>query len=874
MSDEQFERDLRRTLVRMTAEPASPALRTRVRETLATPRTSVRRSWRVLPRLAAGLAAVILVVGAAGLLFALRPQQPVGPGASASPGQTPVGSPSATAGPPIVLPSGVPPTSWSRVPDAPDFHVGPVQGTAIAVAPDGAFVAVVSSIDSGRAPEVFRSTDGTGWTPSGSLPQGSYAGVSAIVACGGSMVAVGADWAGTNSGKSTGTNPAPRAAVWTSTDGVTWRRVPDQPAFAAGEFDRVAAGPAGFLAVGRDYDMPAWSPDGTNWTRVDVGTPNALVRGVAATNDGFVAVGGIETAAVAWTSRDGRHWIRATFDGASQLDARLLSVAGQGQRLVALGAVPARGDESVPDGWTGLAVWASADRGATWTKTVSGLAAPSIYPPSVPKLYALSGGFVALGSLGPGGASVWSSRDGAAWRSDAIAATSQDAAFAFAVSGSRAVIIGSTVGGMGGDRVEFWIGDAGASATANVPNLAAVAACGMPASAASAEAGTTGWRLAVELDQADESVLLFVSGTDETLCAVGRGSDGRFGAVQTDVGRMDPAPSSALTYDTGVGAATAAPRQIIVGRAPAGAAAVVVTAADGSSSSAALGNGHYIARLETASSVVRIVALDASGSTLVDLSGVALKPFVSATPSPSPAAAGPDSSWLARAGSLIQALGYDVPGGGTVGQEADTTTGATNMVVRFGTAWQVQWDTSGVLTFVFRTASPPGTPAVTKDVASGRVVSVAAAVGYSIPTDSVPLTFDADLWTASWPRTVDGVPTMDDGTGITLYADGSFAGFHHLDRTLEPKPAHVLSHAEAEAAFVAARSSRSSLLPVQVADATLTWAPPVAPGTGPSPTLRLCWVLSLKVVGGDPGQFARAVLDAGTGVELWVDSTA
>ena len=246
----------------------------------------------------------------------------------------------------------------------------------------------------------------------------------------------------------------------------------------------------------------------------------------------------------------------------------------------------------------------------------------------------------------------------------------------------------------------------------------------------------------------------------------------------------------------------------------------------------------------------------------------------SVAPSQSPAAADVGSSWLARAGSLIQALGYEVPAEGTVGQEVDTATGATNTVVRFGTAWQVQWDAAGVLTFVFRAAPSPSTPVVTRDVASGRVVSVAGAVGYTVPTDSIPLTFGGDLWSASWAPTVDGVPTIDDDTGITLYADGSFAGFHRLDRTLEPKPSHVLTRAEAEAAFLAARTSRSSLPPVRVIDATLTWAPPVAPGSGPSPTLRLCWVLTMQVVGGQPGQLARAVLDADTGVELWGDTTA
>ncbi len=273
-----------------------------------------------------------------------------------------------------------------------------------------------------------------------------------------------------------------------------------------------------------------------------------------------------------------------------------------------------------------------------------------------------------------------------------------------------------------------------------------------------------------------------------------------------------------------------------------------------------------------------ILVVGAAGMLIALRPQQAVGPAASASPgvipSESPSAADPDSVSLARASSLIQALGYDVPEVGTVAEVTDTTTGATNTVVRFGTAWQVEWDPRGVLTFVFRTAAPAGTPAVTKDVAATRVMSAAAAVGYSIPTDSIPLTLGGGLWSASWPRTVNGVPTMGDDTGITLYADGSFAGFHRLERPLEPKPARVLTREEAQAALLAARSSRPSLLPVQITGGELEWAPPVAPGTGPSPTLRLCWVLTLKVVGGEPGQLARAVLDAGTATELWGDSTA
>ncbi len=514
------------------------------------------------------------------------------------------------------------------------------------------------------------------------------------------LVAVGIDTSGASAGKETGANPVAAGAAWTSIDGVAWRRVPDQPALAASALDRLTAGPAGFLGVGIVTPSLVWSSDGTSWTSVDVGTPNATVIGVAATDQGFVAVGGAETAGMAWTSPDGRRWERATFDGSSQLNARLLSVAAQGQRLVALSAVPAPGDETAPQSWTGLAAWTSSDGGTTWRRAATGAAAPHLYPPSIPEVYPLSGGFISFGNPGQGGVAIWSSPDGTTWRHDAIDATNEDWVDSLAVSGSHAVLGGRTVGtGMGGDRAEFWTGDV----------------------------------------------------------------------------------------------------------AP---------------------------------------AVDDVGS----------------------------SGWLGRAGLIIQALGYPVPADGVVAQERDAATGAMNTVVRFGTIWQLDWDPAGSLTLVFRTASPAAP--VAKDVASARVVATAAALDFAIPTDSLPLTLDGSLWSAGWPRTVDGVPTIDAETGITLYADGSFAGFHRLERPLEPKPSRILTRAEAEAAFLAARGSRPSLLPMQVIGAELEWAPPTPPGIEGSPMLRLCWVLTLKPSGNVPGALVRAVLDAATGVELWGDSTA
>jgi hypothetical protein len=55
---------------------------------------------------------------------------------------------------------------------------------------------------------------------------------------------------------------------------------------------------------------------------------------------------------------------------------------------------------------------------------------------------------------------VWTSVDGTKWQPATIDATSEEFGRSLAVSGSRAVIGGRTVGtGMGGDRAVFWIGE-------------------------------------------------------------------------------------------------------------------------------------------------------------------------------------------------------------------------------------------------------------------------------------------------------------------------------------------------------------------------------------------------------------------------------
>lgn len=247
----------------------------------------------------------------------------------------------------------------------------------------------------------------------------------------------------------------------------------------------------------------------------------------------------------------------------------------------------------------------------------------------------------------------------------------------------------------------------------------------------------------------------------------------------------------------------------------------------------------------------------------------------------SPAASSTDDSttWLARANEIRARLGYPRSADGIVARVVNLGTGVADIVVRLDGGWIVEWSPAGELVSVFRSLvlAPVATP-LTLPVVTERIAAIATALGRSLPRATSAESV-ADLWQAEWRRVVDGIPVMGDGTKITLYADGSFLGFSFLARALEPKPAHVLTQAQAKAALAGAMAKLAPGSKLSVMGAELMWAPPDPPGIGtPSPALRLCWVLTYKTTGkaagNVPGAHSRAFLDAGTGVELWGDSTS
>lgn len=215
---------------------------------------------------------------------------------------------------------------------------------------------------------VWTSEDGLVWSSVElAEPDNRLGWLNDVTAGGPGLVAVG-------SGNVPGGEPkegqthARTAAVWTSTDGTTWTRVPHDPdVFGSGIHDgsgsgwsmeAVTVGGPGLVAVGTAPDGPAaWtSPDGLTWTlvpRTDLPGEGQMLD-VVVGGPGLVAIGadqGWGGAASVWMSPDGFTWTVVSRPDLPDSEEQLRSVTSVGSELVAVG----RG------------VWTSVD-GATWSR--------------------------------------------------------------------------------------------------------------------------------------------------------------------------------------------------------------------------------------------------------------------------------------------------------------------------------------------------------------------------------------------------------------------------------------------------------------------------------------------------------------------------
>jgi hypothetical protein len=202
--------------------------------------------------------------------------------------------------------------------------------------------------------------------------------------------------------------------LWTSADdGRTWTDV-TPPGFESIGLATVIEHDGRLIGVGRGNTIDIeteeaavyLSDDGLAWTKVETTDPLiGQMIDVVATDDGLFAVGGVPGAdsAGVWRSTDGETWERI---GSDLEHAFLWSIAEGGPGLVAVGW--RRNPE--PD----LAVWTSADAGATWElapdpEGLEGFEATDV-------VGGADGTLVMVGSsLGGDGGRIWTSTDGVAW---------------------------------------------------------------------------------------------------------------------------------------------------------------------------------------------------------------------------------------------------------------------------------------------------------------------------------------------------------------------------------------------------------------------------------------------------------------------------
>lgn len=198
----------------------------------------------------------------------------------------------------------------------------------------------------------WTSDAGTVWTPTPT--PGVRVRVNAVAADGDGWVAVGDRIAREGGGTEAG-------VVLRSADGVTWEVVTDRLRVGDGTVSDVAVDDGTIVAVGFDTaGGRIWRDPTTRRRPVDGDFAGTAIQGVAATGDGFVALGqGVgDLRPLAWTSTDGRTWERHDLDadGFPPTD-EINDLTATETGLVAAG--------SSPDGGV---VWTSTD-GVTWTRS-------------------------------------------------------------------------------------------------------------------------------------------------------------------------------------------------------------------------------------------------------------------------------------------------------------------------------------------------------------------------------------------------------------------------------------------------------------------------------------------------------------------------
>jgi hypothetical protein len=260
-----------------------------------------------------------------------------------------VGRDSAGRGAILLSPDGA---KWMRVPAESTAHLPPLVATsrwrrgAIAFGTNGQL-------------SVWISTDSRSWRRA-EIASAPFAGggVTDLVHGGPGLVAVGYR-------EDPGETSEPVGGlIWTSTDGMTWRRTGDEKLFDLneGNMTAVTRGGPGFVVAGSDIDGSVlWtSTDGLQWTRLarDSVFRAAGISAITELDGGMLALGARfpDIAPLAWRSSDGQTWVREAGHPGSGPRGGVADVTRFGSLLVAVGRDSAGG-----------AIWTSAD-GRAWAR--------------------------------------------------------------------------------------------------------------------------------------------------------------------------------------------------------------------------------------------------------------------------------------------------------------------------------------------------------------------------------------------------------------------------------------------------------------------------------------------------------------------------
>ncbi|HTX25551.1 MAG TPA: hypothetical protein VME19_00890 [Streptosporangiaceae bacterium] len=376
---------------------------------------------------------------------------------------------------------------------------GQVTGITGAAANGGVIVLDGTVAGAATTSGVWRSANGgTTWTAV-TVPAGG--GASATIA---GLAPLRTGFVAVRSGP---VNGAAGAVVYTSANGTTWQQsatlqTADGSPLTLGQ---VSGGPNGAVVSGQGHglDFAFLSPDGTTWTGTDpVGTAAAeQVGGVALTTAGQAVFAGTSIATATTARQQPLLTLIGTQGAARQVN--IGAIPGAVTSELAVNAIAASGTMQVAAGSAdGLpALWASADGGSTWTRTVG----------ATPAVLNRTGEEQLTGVVhGPAG---WLAVGG-----DATAATTQ-----------RPVVVGSATGttwtALDGAAAFAGQGQAVTAAAAGPAGYVIVGhqlAGGRTVAAAWDSAGLNGWqRAAIALPAMGDSQLNAVTATGKGFVAVG-----------------------------------------------------------------------------------------------------------------------------------------------------------------------------------------------------------------------------------------------------------------------------------------------------------------------------------------------------------------